>query len=411
MRVEQHLQALARLVAAEEEDRRTVGRASASAFGEPLDLDAVEQQLVGRRRGTLAASACASSDTAQRRSRRPASQRTPGRATGSRRSRRRRGTCRPAAPAAARSAVMRGAGGERLVQVEHVELLVPQGPDGAELRRGVGRERGHRAVGGGRDAVAERRHPGVGRRPVAGPEHPRLVAAGAAATRARPEHLPLHAPGHGQAVGADQPDPHPPNATARPGTEAVERPAQRPFERAAFDRASRWSAAAGGLRAGRSRPAPWRAPSARPTGSPSGSDAPRARPPPSASPRPRCTARSRLGRLVLGCVASPPRPRARSPACGVGLARPRLPSASIGLAPLAAARRRPATRCCSARVSSSVASSQAGDLGGLEVALANEDVVTQEPADDPLHPAPRGRRTRGGAASPRGRLRGHARPP
>ena len=58
------------------------------------------------------------------------------------------------------------------------KCLVAQRPDGAELGRRVGGERGHRAVGRGRDALAERRDAGVGRRAVAGAEHPRLVAEG-----------------------------------------------------------------------------------------------------------------------------------------------------------------------------------------------------------------------------------------
>ena len=102
---------------------------------------------------------------------------------------------------------MVGAGRERLVQVEDVELLVAHRPDDPELRRGVGRDRRDRAVGGGRDAVAERRDPAVGRRAVAGREDPRVVAAGAQRA-GQAEHLALHAPGHGEAVRAHQPDPH-----------------------------------------------------------------------------------------------------------------------------------------------------------------------------------------------------------
>ena len=101
-----------------------------------------------------------------------------------------------------------GPGGHRLVQVEHVEVLVAQGPDGAQRRRGVGGQRRHRAVGRGRDAVAERRDERVGRRAVAGSHHPDLVAP-AAQRPGQPEDLPLHTAGHGQAVRADQTDAHP----------------------------------------------------------------------------------------------------------------------------------------------------------------------------------------------------------
>ena len=99
-------------------------------------------------------------------------------------------------------------GRQRLVDVEDVELLVVERPDRAQRGRGVGRQRGDRAVGRRRQAVAERRDERLRRRPVARPEHPGLVAL-AAQLAGQAEHLGLHAAGHGQAVGPDQPDPHP----------------------------------------------------------------------------------------------------------------------------------------------------------------------------------------------------------
>ena len=49
--------------------------------------------------------------------------------------------------------------------------------------------------------------PGVGRRAVAGAEHPDLVAEGPQRPGER-EHLALHAAGQGEAVGADEADAH-----------------------------------------------------------------------------------------------------------------------------------------------------------------------------------------------------------
>ena len=55
--------------------------------------------------------------------------------------------------------------------------------------------------------VAERGDPAVGRRTVARAEHPDVVARRAAAP-GQAQHLPLHATGDGEAVGADDPDAH-----------------------------------------------------------------------------------------------------------------------------------------------------------------------------------------------------------
>ena len=110
---------------------------------------------------------------------------------------------------------MRRARGERLVQVERRRSPRRAGPDRAQRGRRVRRERGHRAVGRGRDAVAERRHERLGRRPVARARAPAPRGPAPAATRARPEHLALHATRDGEAVRADEADAHRPRPYLR----------------------------------------------------------------------------------------------------------------------------------------------------------------------------------------------------
>ncbi len=95
--------------------------------------------------------------------------------------------------------------GQRLVQVEDVEVLVAKGADGAQHGRRIRRDRSDRPVGGGRDAVAERRHVRRRRRAVAGGQHPRLVSH-RPQHPCQPEHLRLHAARDGHAVRAHQPD-------------------------------------------------------------------------------------------------------------------------------------------------------------------------------------------------------------
>ena len=53
------------------------------------------------------------------------------------------------------------------MQVQHVELLVAERPHRAQRARRVRRQRRHRSVGGGRQAVAERRHERGRRWPIA----------------------------------------------------------------------------------------------------------------------------------------------------------------------------------------------------------------------------------------------------
>ena len=93
-------------------------------------------------------------------------------------------------------------GRERLVEVEHVELLVAQGADRAQRRGRVGGERGDRAVGRGRQAVAERGDERRRRRAVARREHAHLDAHRPQRAR-QAQHLALHAAGDRQAVRAD----------------------------------------------------------------------------------------------------------------------------------------------------------------------------------------------------------------
>ena len=63
----------------------------------------------------------------------------------------------------------------------------------------------------------------LGRRAVARPEDPRLVAL-PPQLAGQPQHLALHAAGHGQAVRADQPDPQRHAATVGDGTGAARVP-------------------------------------------------------------------------------------------------------------------------------------------------------------------------------------------
>ncbi len=145
--LQQHRQPLAGLVAAEEQDRG-LGRSGTDVrLGVGLQLDPVEDELVlparrsrhGHRPGVLRHRA------AEVELVRPSTARS-GPATGT-----------PAlSPAAWKvptrgwdlksSAVWVDTGSERLVEVHHVEALVAEGPDGAQLGRGVGGDRGHRAV-------------------------------------------------------------------------------------------------------------------------------------------------------------------------------------------------------------------------------------------------------------------------
>ena len=115
---------------------------------------------------------------------------------------------------------LRRPGDERLVQVEHVELLVAERPHRAQRARRVGRERRHRAVGRGRQAVAERRDERGRRRAVARRQHPHLDAH-LAELAGQAHHLGLHAAGHRQAVRADHRHPQQPRrpiAAASPPT-------------------------------------------------------------------------------------------------------------------------------------------------------------------------------------------------
>ncbi len=204
-RVEQHGQALALLVAAHEQDRGPARRGR-GGLGEPLDLDAVEQQLVasaegplGRDPGVLRHRAADVEPLGQPPDARL--QHGVGRAV-----------ARPVERAHQRRvAEQQGCHGrprrQRLVHVEDVERLVAQGPDRAELGRGIGGQRGERPVRRGGHALAERRHAGVGRRAVARGEHPG-VDTQHAQRAGEAQHLRLDTARDREAVGADEPDAH-----------------------------------------------------------------------------------------------------------------------------------------------------------------------------------------------------------
>ena len=83
---------------------------------------------------------------------------------------------------------------QRLVHVDHVEDLVAEHAEGPQGGGRVGRERRHRAVGGGRKAVAERGDERLRRRTVARRQHPHLVPTPPKLAR-QPEHLGLHTTG------------------------------------------------------------------------------------------------------------------------------------------------------------------------------------------------------------------------
>ncbi len=71
---------------------------------------------------------------------------------------------------------LRRPGGQRLVQVHHVEMLVTKGPNGAQGGADVRGDGSHRTVGRGGYGVAERGDESVGWRPVAGTEDPGVHA-------------------------------------------------------------------------------------------------------------------------------------------------------------------------------------------------------------------------------------------
>ena len=96
------------------------------------------------------------------------------------------------------------------MQVEDVEVLVAQRPGwcaGADGSGASGATEPLAAVG---MLLPRGVTPAVGRRAVARAEHPDLVAR-APQRPGQPEHLALHAAGHGEAVRADEADPHRPS--------------------------------------------------------------------------------------------------------------------------------------------------------------------------------------------------------
>ena len=99
------------------------------------------------------------------------------------------------------------AGHERLVQMEDVELLVPQRPHGAQLRLGVGRDRGDGTVGGVHHRRPDDRDTALGGRGVRRRQDLDVVPT-LAQRPGQTQHLALHTTGHGEAVGTDHPDVH-----------------------------------------------------------------------------------------------------------------------------------------------------------------------------------------------------------
>ena len=175
-RLEQHVEALALLVAAAEEDRR-VRRRRRHRGTDLVDLDAVEEDLVLAAGIAAWTSSRASFDTTTLRSMRwrCRTART-SRRSGSSTPRRRRGTCRRPARGASgpTSCVGPGASGSWMWRTSNSSSLRARMVRIAAEASGA--SRGDRAVGRRRQAVAERRHERLRRRPVARPQHPDLVA-------------------------------------------------------------------------------------------------------------------------------------------------------------------------------------------------------------------------------------------
>ena len=209
-RLQQDVQSLALLQASDEQDRRPLG-VDGLGVGDGVDLDAVEQHPVvvtaevaaHELEGVLGDDDTAADVLGPAHDQR-LEHAVAGRAAGG--VERAHDRCR-----VHEQRGHRRAGHERLVDVEDVELLVVESPDRAQGGRRVRRQRGDRPVGRRRQAVAERGHEGLWRRPVARTEDADLVAL-AAQLAGEAEHLTLHAPGHGQAVGADHADAQRPEA-------------------------------------------------------------------------------------------------------------------------------------------------------------------------------------------------------
>ena len=143
--VEQNTEALALLVAADEQHGRPVGGPGLGR-GEPFELHAVAHHLVVPP-STVRAVARASGDTAQRTSSRPPPTGPRGRATGRRRWPRPGERSRPWPARSARGRRVAGPGGQGFVQVDDVEPAAFTARTARVAATGVERDRGHRAVG------------------------------------------------------------------------------------------------------------------------------------------------------------------------------------------------------------------------------------------------------------------------
>ena len=202
-RLHEHGEALAFLVAPAEEDRRPAGRDRPCA-GDRCDVDAVEEHPVvapevrlHEREGVLGDDDL-DVDVADRPGQEALEHAIARRRAGGVERCDQRG-------AAEEQRRHRRPGGERFVDVQDVELLVAQGPDRTQRGGRVGGQGSDRSVGGGRQAVAERRDERLRWGTVTGSEHASLVPV-APQLAGEADDLGLDAAGNAQAVGGDQTD-------------------------------------------------------------------------------------------------------------------------------------------------------------------------------------------------------------
>ena len=210
-RFDQDGQALARLVATEEKDGRA-GRRPGGSGRDQVDVDAVPNQLVAAPEGWRAVSRARARDGAAQRqalgrpAARPSHGPVPGDLAGPVEGAHQR-------PVAEQKGGQGRAGDEGLVEVDDVEALVPQRPDGAQGGRRVGGDGGHRAVAGRRHRAPRGETQVSGGGPSQGASTLRLDAH-APHRPGDAEHLVLHAARDAQAVRADDAYAH--DAPARP---------------------------------------------------------------------------------------------------------------------------------------------------------------------------------------------------
>ena len=100
-----------------------------------------------------------------------------------------------------------GAGHHRLMQMQDVKAFFSEHPDGAQLSGGFGGDGRDGAVGRSRQAVAQRRHPRVGRRAVARAQHAHFHIA-LAQSPGDAQNLALHPARHAQTIWTDHAHTH-----------------------------------------------------------------------------------------------------------------------------------------------------------------------------------------------------------